>query len=97
MAISTINSLFPPYIDSFMPAFNKEGSAKVYFSLSSYNSLDDIKFIHVSLTSQLTNENALKEGQVKIISTTASDDFGFDTSVGLYFIIIKRTEVINDT
>ena len=41
-------NLYPPIIDTYMPAFIRSQNCKVYFSLSSYNNLCDIKYAQIS-------------------------------------------------
>ena len=41
-AVSTNFTLYPPIVDTYMPAFLNTDTCKIYFSLSSYNSLEDI-------------------------------------------------------
>ena len=58
------NNLYPPIVDSWMPAFirtNADG-CRVYFSISSYNSLSEINMqaVQVSINHQKTNVTALK-------------------------------------
>jgi len=36
------NNLYPPIIATYMPAFVRTSPCKVYFSLSSFNSPEDI-------------------------------------------------------
>ena len=55
-----VSTLYPPLIDTFMPAFLWEGPAPVTFSLSPYNSISRIKRIHVSLVNQKTNQSAFE-------------------------------------
>lgn len=56
---TVLNTLYPPLIDTFMPAFKNNGNGKVTFSLSPYNVAGDIKKIHVSLVNQKSNLNAI--------------------------------------
>lgn len=46
--------LYPPIVDSYMPAFvaKKNASCRVYFSLSKFNASSDFKTVHVSITKQ---------------------------------------------
>ena len=56
---TTLNTLYPPQVDTFMPSFCYNSSAKVWFNISSYNDdkLDLIKFIHISMVDQRNNKN----------------------------------------
>lgn len=57
------NNLYPPIVDSWMPAFIRTdaGGCRVYFSISSYNSLSEIntQAVQVSINHQKTNVTAL--------------------------------------
>lgn len=52
------NTLYPPVIATFLPAFVNTGEVEIPFSLSPFNEKDAIKRIHISLTTQKSNENA---------------------------------------
>ena len=86
------NTLYPPTVQTFMPAFVYNTSAKVYFSLSPFNESTQIKKVHVSVVNQLNNENALK-------TTTGIyvDKMSYDTSVGMYFVEIPTIAMQNNT
>lgn len=53
-----LNTLYPPLIDTFMPAFPNTENAIVNFSISPYNSSYEIQYLHVTLVNQKTNKNA---------------------------------------
>ena len=53
------NNLYPPIVYDTMPAFIKNQSCNIYFSLSKYNSYEDIKFVQLSIIEQKTNASAL--------------------------------------
>ena len=61
--------IYPPIIDSYMPAFNKDGNCRVYFSLSKFNGSikpDNLR-IHVAVMKQnngLTVVNPVDEGNI---------------------------------
>lgn len=55
-----LNTLYPPLIDTFMPAFPYNGPATINFTISPYNSYIDIKYVHVTLVNQKTNQNVFK-------------------------------------
>ena len=38
-------NLYPPIVDTYMPAFLYTESCKIYFSLSPYNSFNDINIV----------------------------------------------------
>ena len=55
---TVLSTLYPPLIDTFMPAFPYTGPASVNFSISPYNSWQEIKYMHITLVNQKTNQNA---------------------------------------
>lgn len=55
---TVLSTLYPPLIDTFMPAFPYTGPASVTFSVSPYNSWREIKYMHITLVNQKTNQNA---------------------------------------
>lgn len=59
MATTIESNLYPPIVDTFMPAFLYTEHCKVYFSLTDYNSIEDIKQAQITLVYQTTNKNAL--------------------------------------
>lgn len=80
---TVVNTLFPPVINSFMPAFVNTTDAVVYFSISPFNSSSDIQHVHISVTNQLNNENALANASGILFS-----DLKYDTKKGLYYVTI---------
>lgn len=65
-----LNTLYPPLIDTFMPAFQYNQSATVNFTISPYNSYADIRYMHVTLVDQRTNQSVLTSDSTKIPSGT---------------------------
>lgn len=63
---TVLSTLYPPLIDTFMPAFPYDGNAEVEFSISPYNSADSINYLHISLVNQKTNQNAF-EGSMRAL------------------------------
>ena len=58
------NNLYPPIFNkSYMPAFVRENGCRIYFSISTYNSLSEIKKDKVQITvqNQRTNQSVLLE------------------------------------
>lgn len=93
---NVINTLYPPMIpNTFMPAFvcdSAEG-AKVYYTLSPYNSKGDIQKVHISVVDQNTNSNALKNANGIIIS----NQLLWDETARMYYITIPYTAMVGDT
>ena len=46
---TTLNTLYPPQVETFMPSFCYNDSAKVWFNVSSYNDdrINLIKYIYL--------------------------------------------------
>lgn len=61
MADTVVNTLYPPLIETFQPAFLYDNPAIITFSLSPFNSISDITNIHVSVVDQRNNSNVLKQ------------------------------------
>lgn len=59
MAVSLVNNLYPPIIDTYMPAFIRDKGCRIYFALSQYNSKEDISNVQVTVVNQNTNISAL--------------------------------------
>lgn len=89
---NVLNTLYPPTISAFLPAFVNTTDAFIYFSLSPYNSSSQIQRVHVSLTNQLNNENAFDN-----INGIVFKNLNYDSSSGLYYISISPTELKNNT
>lgn len=55
---TVLSTLYPPLVDTFMPAFPNVSEAVVNFTVSPYNSSYEIQYLHVTLVNQKTNKNA---------------------------------------
>ena len=101
-----LNTLYPPQVATFMPAFARtvtveQGSgaevsaavdAVVYYSLSPYNEVSKIKYIHVSVVDQKTNQNALSDPNgVMILKFNPLVDYNEDS--GMYRVVIPNNRV----
>lgn len=53
------NNLYPPIISTYMPAFIRTTACRIYFSLSIYNSIEEIKNVQIVISNQNTNLSAL--------------------------------------
>lgn len=58
--MSITSNLYPPIVMDTLPSFVRTQSCRIYFSLSAYNAISDIKNVQVSITNQKTNASALK-------------------------------------
>jgi hypothetical protein len=56
---TVLSTIYPPLIDTFMPAFPYNESAEINFSISPYNNAGNIKRLHVSIVDQRTNLSVL--------------------------------------
>lgn len=93
-------NLYPPVVDAYMPAFLvgssdiQKNTCRVYFSISLYNSLNDIKNAQVTVANQNTNLSVLDKSKypceimltdIKTDLTRVSDD--------KYYIEIKTSDI----
>lgn len=85
------NTLMPPQISTFLPAFVNTTDAIIYFSLSPFNTSSEIQRVHVSLQNQVNNENALKNSSGIYVAPLK-----LDTISGLYYVVIPVTAVQGD-
>ena len=102
-------TMYPPIIDSYMPAFNKDGDCTVYFSLSKFNGNLNIKdvTVHVAVMKQsngLSVINPTDEGNIyrsngKIIinkkASSVKDNNGEVVS-NLYSFKLNPNDIINN-
>ena len=84
---TVLNTLYPPLIDTFMPAFLTSGPAVANFSISPYNSSNTISRIHVSLVNQLSNLNAFAEN-----SAAAQTNFRGELVNGVWILSFEEAE-----
>ena len=71
---TVINTLYPPVVNSFAPAFVNTTNPRIYFSLSPYNSISEIKKVHLSITNQESNSSVLSDPIGILISSLQYDD-----------------------
>ena len=83
--MNTVNNLFPPIINTYMPSFIKNksningGKCRVYFSLSDFNNYSQVcKNIQVTVNDKNTNQSVLNPdlypAGIKIISQLGEDN-----------------------
>lgn len=95
--MAVLNNLFPPVLDTYMPAFSlkSEEGCRVYFSLSSYNNIDDIYEAQITVNNQFTNKSVLNNS---IYSNNIKLDFiQTDTSRksdDKYYIVIYSSDLV---
>lgn len=67
--MATLTNLYPPIVDTYMPAFivdsddSSKNICRVYFSLSLFNNVSEIKNVQVAVRNQLTNTSALNSNR----------------------------------
>jgi len=93
-------NLFPAVIQTYMPAFligssdEQKNTCRVYFSISLYNNLEDIKNAQVTVTNQNTNLSVLnkKKYPCEIMLTNIKTDLTKDSD-DKYYIEIKNSDI----
>ena len=98
MAFNIVNNLYPPiFQQSYAPAFIYTGKSKVYFSISMYNNLSDIRqdLVQVSVQRQKTNQSALSRNKYPngILITALHIDPNKETNP--YYIEINSSDIEN--
>ena len=93
-------NLYPPVVETYMPAFLigssdiQKNTCKVYFSISLYNSLKDIKNAQVTVANQNTNLSVLNKNKYpcEIMLTDIKTDLT-RVSNDKYYIEIKTDDI----
>lgn len=93
-------NLYPPVVDTYMPAFLvgssdiQKNTCRVYFSISLYNSLNDIKNAQVTVANQNTNLSVLNKSKYpcEIMLTDIKTDLT-RVSNDKYYIEIKTSDI----
>lgn len=100
MATITNSNLYPPIVDTYMPAFLVDGDnelkkiCRVYFSISSFNSISEIKNAQVTLTNQNTNISVLNKAKYPCdIKLTPIYEDVTKTSEDRYYIEIEASDL----
>ena len=92
-------ALYPPVIESSMPAFdidaNQNGSVKIYFKLSDYNTVSEIQQIHLTVSYQVNNVNALSSSgpinNIYLYNVEGNIPYQLKDGVILYYISINSS------
>ena len=94
--MANLITLYPPIIDTFMPAFVNTESIKVYFALSDFNGLNEIKNAQVTVVNQNTNLTVLDS--TKYPSEIMLKDIQTDNTRAndKYYIEISNDDINND-
>lgn len=89
-----MNNLYPAVVSTYMPAFVRTTACRVYFSLSIYNSVEEIKNVQVIVNNQNTNLSALSEKLyptgIKIANLQVDNDVVGDSK---YFVTIEPEDL----
>lgn len=83
-----INTLYPPMMPTFAPAFVNTEDVKVYYSLSPYNEYTKIQRVHIAVINQRNNETALDNPNGII-----TQEIKYDTDKGMYYIVISPKDI----
>ena len=91
-------NLYPPIVDTYMPAFLYTESCKIYFSLSPYNNFNDIKYAQVVLIYQNSNLTALNSkhypNEIKVCDI--AEDNTVSNTNKKYYITINQNDLNDD-
>ena len=96
--------LYPPTVNSYMPAFVAGSSAycRVYFSLSKFNSSSDFKSVHISVTKQdsgasvVNTENGSNRFRATgIIIPKQGNDIVVQVAENLFYVDILNEDISN--
>lgn len=93
-------NLFPPTLDTYLPAFligggnSQKNICRVYFSISLYNSLEDIKNVQVTVANQYNNLSVLDREKYpcEIMLAEIQKDLTRTTD-DKYYIEIKPSDI----
>ena len=96
--MAIITNLYPPIVSNVLPSFIRTQSCKIYFSLSAYNTINDIKNIQISVVNQRTNISALKPSLypsgIKIAQIFYDPEVSGDFQ---YYTQINPSDLVNES
>lgn len=93
------NNIYPPIVTPFAPNFVISGTkgCKIYFSISTYNSIDSYKDIHITVTRQSDNVTALNKtkypSQIIVAPIAAIMIDSTRTSNDKYYITLTNDDI----
>ena len=97
--MAVLNNLYPPLINTYAPAFlidsgTEKDICKIYFSISAYNSFNEIRNAQITLSYQNTNLSALDESKYPcdIMITKIYEDVTA-SSENKYYIKINKSDI----
>ena len=92
-------NLYPPIVDTYAPAFLVDSGTdkdicRIYFTLSQFNTMEDIANIQVTVRSQYTNLSVLDKSKYpsEIMITNIKEDTT-KTSDDKYYIELNKTDI----
>lgn len=98
--MAVYNNLYPPIVETYMPAFlvdsenEEENICKLYFSISSYNTIDDIKNAQITVRDQDTNlsvlDNIKYPAEVMLTNILIDENIKTDYK---YYVKILKTDI----
>ncbi len=87
-------TLYPPLVESSLPAFDMEEQCLFYFNVSTLNNFDEIKHIQVTIINQKTNKNALSPTLwMNGIKFVPMNEVFFDKDKDQYYFIINKSDL----
>ena len=92
-------NLYPPIVNTYIPAFLVDSGTdkdicRIYFTLSQFNTEDDIENVQVTVRNQYTNLSVLDKSKYpsEIMLTSLQED-ATKTSDDKYYIEIKKEDI----
>lgn len=86
-------ALYPPILNTYQPAFVENSPCRIYFSLSKFNSLEDIQNVQVAVRNQRSNANVLNKQYVSEIKLCELKTDTSKTSDNKYYIELNAGDV----
>lgn len=92
-------NLYPPIVDTYVPAFLTDSGTdkdicRIYFTLSQFNTMEDIENVQVTVRSQYTNLSVLNKSKYpsEVMLTSIQEDTS-KTSDDRYYIELNKTDI----
>lgn len=92
-------NLYPPIVDTYVPAFLTDSGTdkdicRIYFTLSQFNTMEDIENVQVTVRSQYTNLSVLNKSKYpsEVMLTSIQEDAS-KTSDDRYYIELNKTDI----
>lgn len=94
--------LYPPILASSAPAFNYKETVRIYFAISTYNTLNDIAQVQMTVRYQHNNRNALNTSKypnrIKCCNFTEvrpEDDAAIAATAARYYIELSPSDLVD--